>query len=177
MNERETLDIMASDMKLWEAAQSKPLGPHSVEKTLELPWGIGTVVVNMEGMTDATKKREAVGAFANYIRGVIKEARDDDAVTARAKAAVARREPLDGEDSNSLSADQGLRHQTVQASAHEGAGETYERHVEEPAGLGETLTARRVALSERIGRVETDLARWRKELKGIDAALAAMEDD
>jgi len=174
---KDILDIMNSDFKLWEHATDTPADNGGVTKTLHLPWGIGDVTVTMEGMTDAGKKREAVGAYGNYIRQLIDERINDDAVTARAKAAAARREPADGADSDSVSPNQRLRDAALQAPAHESASEAHERDAQGSADFGESLTARRAALRERIARVDADLTRWARELKGIEAAIAAMEDD
>ena len=172
----DALDIVQSDMKLWDKSETEPLPGGAVRKSINLPWGIGEVSATLEGMNDAEKRRAAVGAYANYIRDIVKQATDDEAVTSRAKAQAARSEQVDSAD-GVRSGTEGVPVAATEATPVEGADEAYEEATEGAAGFGEALTARRTALSERIGRVESDLARWRRELKGIDAALAAMEDE
>jgi len=49
------LDIMQSDMKLWEAADREQVGGNLVLKII-LPWGIGETLVTMEGMDDQKRR-------------------------------------------------------------------------------------------------------------------------
>ena len=173
----EILNIMNSDFKLWERAETQDLGGGKVLKTITLPWGIGVTEVTLEGMTDAEKRRQAVGAYGEYIRSVIDERINDEAITARAKQAAARAQPADSPDSDSVSADEGLRDERLQEETYEGAGPKDKRDAQDIAGIGADLIARRTALRERVGRVEADLTRWRRELKALDAAVAALEED
>lgn len=177
MNVNDALDIMQSDMKLWDTAEKKPIAGGKVEVTLDLPWGIGSHSVTLEGMKDAQGKRNAVGAYGEYIRGLIDEQINDEAITSRAQVAAARAEQDGSADSDSLSADAGLRDTPVPAETNAGTGKTHEVHAQEADDFGATLTARGAALSDRIIRVEFDLARWKRELTGIQAALEAMEED
>ena len=65
----------------------------------------------------------------------------------------------------------------IQEGTEEGTEEAHQEDAEEATGFREGLVARRATISSRIKRVRVDLARWETELKGIDAALEAMEDD
>lgn len=176
MTKKEVFDIMASDMKLWDAAKTDKHADGSISKTLDLPFGIGPHTVTLEGLTDAQKKRDAVTTFASYIRGLIKERIDDEAVTARAKASAARREQTDSGDSVSGSPE-GVPSSVIETPPISGTGETYQTDAQGDGDFGATLTARRTAIVGRIKRVEDNLAQWKRELRGLDAALAAMEDD
>jgi hypothetical protein len=184
MDIRETLDCMNSDFKLWEKAESKDLGGGVVEKTITLPWGIGEVVVNLEGMNDAGKRRAAVGSYGEYIRGVIDEQTNDEAVTSRAKAALARSELANSEDSTGVNRELGVRDEEVQEASDEEASEAYEEDVSQPLGLGEVFANRRAEIIARIDRTEhrraeanRTLDQLSKELNAIDAALEALGDD
>jgi hypothetical protein len=170
------LDMMQSDFKLWEKSETVERGDGVVEKTITLPWGIGPVSVVLEGMNNAGKRREAVGAYGDYIRGLINDRINDESVTARAQQAAARAEQDDSGGSDDLD---GVGVQGPQATpqADVAAGPEDKGYAEDTSDLGATLTARRTALRERVGRVEADLARWRRELKALDAAVAALEDD
>lgn len=172
----DALDIVQSDMKLWDKSDTEPLPGGAVRKTINLPWGIGVVSVNLEGLNDGKGRRNAVGAYAEYIRDIVKQAIDDEAVTSRAKAQAARVEQANSGD-GVLSGTEGVPESTSAEEVVEGSDEALEEDAKQPAGFGETLIARRVTLEARINRVEADIARWRRELKGIDAAIAAMEED
>jgi len=176
LSKREAIDLMNSDMKLWDAATTVDNGKGTLVKSLDLPFGIGETNVTIEGLTDAGKKRNAVSQFGEYIRGLIKERIDDEAVTARAKAAAQKAEQDDSSDSLRDGSER-VQDTRRKAPTYPPAVEAHEEDVAEDAGLGATLAARRASLVERIGRVETNLTLWRKELRGIDAALEAMSDD
>ena len=173
MNTQEALDIMQSDMKLWETATEKDLGGGKVEKTLSLPWGIGEVKVVLEGMTDADKRRSAVAGYGGYIRDLIKERIDDEAITSRAQTAAARLESANSADGHSLDA-AGGGYKDSETAALPKAGEAHDEDVEETEDFGATLIAREAVLLERTGRARANLAAWDKELQGIEAALKAM---
>ena len=177
MDIKEALAIMSSDFKLWERAEEEQLGGGKVAKTLTLPWGIGSYTVELEGLNDAGKRRSAVSAYGEHIRGVINERINDDAITSRAKAAAARSELASSEDSDSVSADEGLRDTAVPTEAVPGADEAHEADVEEDVDFGASLAARRVEVSEGIDRLTGQLDRLCKELRGIDAAIKAMAEE
>ena len=182
MEIKEALDIMNSDFKLWEAATDEDVGPGVVNKTINLPWGIGDVTVTMEGMNDAGKRRAAVGSYGEYIRGLIRERTADESVEARAKQAAAKAELANSEDSDGFDRLQPVHagpegEEEVQEAPAETAERVHGRPVEEPVGLGETLAARRAEVDERIGRLTAELDTACRELRGIDAALAAMDED
>ena len=174
MNVREALDIIQSDMKLWDAAESKDLGNGRVEKTLHLPWGLGEVVVILEGMTDAGKRRQAVEGYGKYIRGLVDEQTDDEAITARAQAAAARSEPKDSGDSDRKHPDNGLCNTTSEAETVQGTSKTHPVDAEDTPDFGTTLVARESALLARLGAAKATIAKWEQELTGIEAALKAM---
>ena len=159
-----------------DAATTEDNGKGTLIKSLDLPFGIGETNVTIEGLTDAGKKRNAVSQFGEYIRGLIKERIDDEAVTARAKAAAERVEQDDSADSVRDSAER-VQEPVCEASPIQTTSGSYEEDAIEDVDFGTGLAARRTSLINRIGRVESDLARWRKELKGIEAALEAMSDD
>ena len=172
----DALDIVQSDMKLWDKSDTEPLPGGAVRKSINLPWGIGEVSVTLEGLSDGKGRRNAVGAYAEYIRDVVKNAIDDEAVTSRAAAQAARVEQDHSGDSV-RSGTEGVPESAPAEKAVEGSGKALEEDAQDFTGFGEALAPRRAALVARIERVSTDLARWRRELKGIDAALAAMEED
>ena len=177
MEIKDALDIMSSDFKLWESATSEDLGNGSVAKTITLPWGIGEYTVTMEGMNDANKRRAAVGAFGEHIRGVINDRINDEAITGRAQVAAAKAEPPDSGDSDSLSGELGVLYAPLQETDDEDTEETRQGNAQSAANFGDDLTIRRTEVNGRINRLTDELTRLRRELRGIDAALAAMEED
>lgn len=92
MDKSEWRAIMQSDSKVWELAE-KRLTKEGMELTMrDMPWGIGDAVVIMEVKNDG---RPTIGAFSGYgayIRGLIDECINDEAIEARATqdAAFAR---------------------------------------------------------------------------------------
>lgn len=181
MDKMQALDIMNSDFKLWEAATETPIAQGVVEKTIDLPWGIGPVTVRMEGMNDAAKRREAVGAYGEYIRNLIDDRINDESVTARAKAAAAKTEPVDSEDGDGVGGPERVRggagEAEVPQAANEEADRVHEQAAEGALSFRETLVARRVEVDGRIGRLTAELDTACRDLAGIDAALKAMDED
>ena len=176
MNIEQMLDIMQSDMKLWDMADTKEQKNGRVTKTLSLPWGIGEVVVELEGMTDARKRRAAVEGYGQYIRDLIKERIDDEAITSRAKAAAARSEQADSKDRGGVSADGagGVPQDSRASPTIQSTDEEDTRDVEDNDYFRAALAAREAKLERRIERAEADIARWDNEIKAMAAALAAM---
>lgn len=181
MEIKDALDIMNSDFKLWEAATEKPLGAGVVEKTINLPWGIGETTVTLEGMNDSNKRRAAVGAYGEYIRGLINERTNDEAIESRARQAAAKAEQDDSGDSVGVDKGQPVRGGSDGASlppkTDARPSDTYEEDVADDADLRETLLARRAKVDERIGRLTEQLDTACRDLRGLDAALSAMEED
>ena len=177
MEIKDALDIMSSDFKLWERASSEELGNGNVAKTINLPWGIGDYTVTMEGMTDATKRRDAVGAFGAHIRGVIKDRINDEAIVGRAQVAAARLERDDSAGSDGVRGLVGILDEKLQEKPDEEAEEAYQGTTKEPTDFGDDLAARRVEINGRIERLTDELAKRCKQLRGIDAAIKAMEED
>jgi len=170
METQELLSIMQSDMKLWDKASTEEVGPGKVVKTLDLPYGIGEYSVTLEGLNDADKRRSALASYGAHIRQIVKERIDDEAVTARAKAAAARSEQVDSGDSI-LVDPQGVPVAQRKTPPVQGTSGAHEEDAEEDGDLGEALAAKGTALRERIGRAEDNLAKWKKELAMIEAAL------
>ena len=123
MTEQEVLDMMNSDYKLWSKASDKELGNGVVAKTITLPWGIGEYTINMEGMDDANKRRAAVNAYGEHIRGIVNERIDDTAITSRAQVAAARSEQDDSGHGDSVGRIVGVLDEKLQATHDEGAEE------------------------------------------------------
>lgn len=104
MNKTDWTDVMQHDVRLWDMAEHKDNPDGTITKTLRnMPWGIGDLEVTLEGLDNAIKRREAVGSFANYVRDVIDERINDEAVEARATQAAALASP----DPSELSVDVG----------------------------------------------------------------------
>lgn len=175
MDKNEALDIMNSDFKLWERAATEDHGGGKLTKTLTLPWGIGEVSVTLEGMTDAGKRRNAVSGYGEYIRGLIDEATNDEAVTARAKAAAARIESADSKDSNGIGGGPRVHIEPpVQEKPDEEAEQAYKVDVEDSGRFRETLVAKRSEIQNELNQLERRNRQLRTELLGVNAALDAM---
>jgi len=181
---KEALDIMNSDFKLWEKSHTEDLGNGKVQKTIELPWGIGLYSIVMEGLTDGGKRRAAVGAYGEHIRSIIDERINDDAITSRAKVAAGRAEMAtasaesdDSGDSVGVSGELGVRDTAVQTTAVPEAAEAHGQDDTDSIDFGDGLAASRIKVSARIDKLTAELAKLCKQLKGIDAAIAAMSDD
>ena len=176
MNEQELNQILQSDIKLWELAEETSTVPGVYEKTLDLPYGIGPTMVRLENIDDAIKKRGAVAAFGEHIRSLIKDRTDDEAVTARAQQAAAKAEQRDIENGIYVGA-QGVSDTPTPSASLPGTGSPHQGNAEGYAGIGDALTAQRAELRERVNRARSDLAVWTRELKALDAACAALEED
>jgi len=186
MDIQETLDIMNSDFKLWERATGEDLGGGKVTKTINLPWGIGEVTVTLEGMTDATKRRGAVSSYGEYIRGLIDEQTNDEAITSRAQVHAANAQPTDSESgADSLGGGpERVREPSVQEGDVPQAGQAHKEHATRPVGLREILTARKVEIDDEVEyfteRRDTsieELIALAQDLKAVEAGLAALGDD
>lgn len=176
MNEQELNEVLQSDIRLWEVADTVQHPDGAVTKTLDLPYGIGVTEVRLEGMTDGIKRKAAFESYGNYIRGLVHEQTDDGAIQARAEAAAARSKQDNRTDS--LLVDRGGAPLTADTPSDvPGAEEPYGGHADGNAGLGATLIAQRTALAAKVGRAEANLATWRRELKALDAACKALEED
>jgi hypothetical protein len=183
MTKTDTFDIMQSDMKLWEKAEKFPAKGGGVSVTLNLPFGIGEHTVTMEGMNDAQGKRNAVGAYGEYIRGLIKERIDDEAVTSRAKAAAAKAEPIDSGDSLLVSTE-GVPIPPTQEEVDANSSEAYERNATRPVGLRETLIARRTEIDNerdyyyrRFNEAIDEIKRLDRDRKAVNLALESLGEE
>ena len=167
MTEEEIMSILGADMKLWERAETKQTA-NGLVKSLFLPFGIGQVDVTLEGVNDAVGRRSAVQAFGEYIRSRVKEATDDDIITAKAQEHAAR---VREERSRELV----LPRNDKQREAAVASSETV------PAfdgliDLGEGLSDRIAAIEFRIVACERQLAKDRRELKAYKAMQKVLEE-
>jgi len=96
MNEQEFLGLMQSDNKLWALSVPTVGLEGSETRCINVPWGIGVVEVTFEGTDDAAGRRAAFSAFGDYIRGLVKDRIDDDAITARAEQVTPKPSDEDG---------------------------------------------------------------------------------
>ena len=172
MDVQQALDIMQSDMKLWDTAETEDLGEGRVTKTLDLPWGIGKLSVTLEGMTDATKRRDAVAQYGAFVRAEIEERIDDEAITSRAKAAAARAELDNSADGDSLAT--GGTIETGEARPLQEAGKAPSELTPYGADLGATLIARAAEIEGRLRALEEERDNLARDRDGIEAALLAM---
>jgi hypothetical protein len=90
MTKSEIMSILQSDMKLWDSAATTDMGDGTLIKTLDLPFGLGETTITLEGLTNGLKRRSAVEQYGGYIRGLIEECINDEAITARAQQAAAK---------------------------------------------------------------------------------------
>lgn len=93
MKPSELRPIINSDFQLWEAASTIE-DEGVLTKEIDLPYGIGSFVLNFQGVDDATGRRNAAAMWGQAIRDIVDETIGDEAVTARA----AQRAALTGED-------------------------------------------------------------------------------
>lgn len=177
MNKKEALGLMQSDMKLWEAASTEDVGDAAIKKVINLPWGIGEVEVTLEGLTDAGKKRSAITSYGEYIRGIIDEQINDEAITARASQKAA----LAGEDTGGI----------VDGSGNDSAGprgpypgkptkvvdtEAMETLNVITAGP-EAVADRAIYVREQIRKVADNLIGLKRELAGLEAYLEVYNNE
>jgi len=161
MTEQELNEVLQSDMKLWETAETTMDGD-TVTKMLDLPYGIGEYIVTIEGVTDAEKRRAAVTGFAESVRDVVRDKIDDDAITARAQQAAARA----SEATDSLLVEGGIgsiRSEKISDS------QTVQAHVPEAYETGKGGANTVDGLRARIEATEAAITLWRKELKALEA--------
>jgi hypothetical protein len=171
---KDALDIMQSDMKLWERAEKNPVDGGGVALSLHLPWGIGLYTVNLEGMGDAKGRRNALGAYGEHIRGVIKERIDDESITSRAKSAAARSEQDDRRDSPR---NDRVPEPTGPATTPKGPRKAHRQTSSALISDREALIAERIEVVEAIKSANEDIRRWERELRIIKSVLSIMEED
>lgn len=176
MEIREVLDIMNSDFKLWEQATSEDLDGGRVAKTIILPWGIGEYRIVLEGMTNADTRRGAVSAYGDHIRGLIDDRINDQAITSRAQVAASKAEPIDSGDSDGSSGGLGVRDTGVPTPDDEEAEEAHDEDASRPSNWGDDIATQRAQVEGEIDRHTIELSRLLRQLRGIDAAIAAMKD-
>ena len=187
LTREEVFAIMQSDMKLWEKAETEVSG-NDITKRLTLPMGIGEIAVQFQGVDNGLKRRSAAEQWGATIREAVKEATDDEAITARAQLAAAQKEAeLQSEgvgdtDSGHGSGDEapvGLQHQQAvpaattgqPAKAHEADGG------EDQGPPGTDFAARAEWLRGRVAETEKRLEGYRRELRAFEAAIAAFNGE
>lgn len=169
MTKTELIDMMQSDMKLWDNAQTKE-GPGGViEKVIDLSaFGLDKEwTVRMEGITNAEQRREAVAIFGSHVRAAIKEKIDDEAVTARAAAQAAYSRGSADRLADSVGTDRTGSKEIFGPSAVPTSYEAADFHTE--------LTDRAEFLRGRIAEYDRQSRAWRKELMAVEAALRAYD--
>ena len=187
LTKEDVFAIMNSDIKLWEQATTESNGG-TITKAVILPFGIGEVRVNFEGVDNGIKRRAAAEQWGAMVRGRIKDAIDDESVTARAQQQAALRESeaelegveqSDSGDGTGNSAEVGLQDQSsVSTQAPAGAVQAHAFDAQADQGpSGTDFSSRAEWLRGRIGEGERQLKGWRRELKALEAALSVMEGD
>jgi hypothetical protein len=182
LDKAQVLADMQSDMKMWDLATTSVEGT-TITKSLTLPWGIGEVTINFEGVKNAQGKRAAVEMWGSHVRELVKERIDDEAVTRRAQLQAASRteEAIEavGEDNSGRipegSPEGGPAGPTSSPGIVPEAVPPHAEDGKEFISSGAGFAARRSELRGYIQRAESNLARARKELAAIEAALAVME--
>lgn len=181
---REFLNLMNHDTKLWNMAEKVMDGSNMILTLRNVPWGIGDLEVTLEGMDNAIAKRNAVGAFAQYIRSEVDERINDEAVTARAAqdAAFARA------NASELSMDRGNdRGSAGVAGAGAQVQEVANQKAVSPFGQIEALgshPATRLSDLRRfveqaeavIAEARDYIAKYNKEIKALEAYMRVLNE-
>lgn len=176
--------VMNSDMKLWETSTTEMNGS-SIVKAIILPYGIGEMRVEFQGVDSAIKRRAAAEQWGAMVRDRVKNAIDDAAITSRAQLAAAekqakeeaeRLEQSNSGDSSGDEAEVGLRDQpSVQEASEASTVQTHAQDAEGDNGpSGTDFAARAEWLRGRIGEGERKLKEQRRELKALEAALEVL---
>lgn len=187
LTQDEVYAIMQSDIQLWERATTTADG-NSITKRLILPFGIGEVAVEFQGVDSGVKRRAAAEQWGAIVRDRVKERIDDESITQRARIAAAtgddEEQPesvgqADSGHSDSDTSSERLRDKSaVPEESAEGSVQAHAEHVEEDQGpSGTDFAARAEWLRTRIGNYEARIKEWRRELRALDAALAVLGED
>jgi hypothetical protein len=175
MNEQELREILQSDMKLWDRAETTEEG-NTVTKVLDLPYGIGRTEVRLEGLDNGAARRSACEGFGSYIRDIVNERIGDESVTARAKQAAAKASEDTGgvpDESGDDSARRGWEDDGGAASVPD--SETVASH--DVITFDVTAMGNRAnAIRERLAVYAEDMDTLRRELRGIEAYLEVYND-
>ncbi len=176
MNTSEWLSIMHHDVKMWELAEKEEVRGGLQLTMRDMPWGIGDAVVTLEGITNAIERQNAVGSYGAYIRGLIDEEINDEAVEARAKQASAfAREDADtaalglGRDRDSAGV--GGTPSPVQGVVGEDAVPTFMQ----AATVSADPTTRLAELRAAVGEAQAYITSTSREIKALEAYVAVME--
>jgi hypothetical protein len=180
MNKQEWIDLMQSDGKLWDMAEKEMDGTNMKLTLRGLPWGIGDAEVTLEGMDNAIAKRNAVGSYAEYIRGLIDEQINDEAITIRAAQAAA----FASEDASELPVDERIytgpgrvegERTEVQEVASQEAVQAPRLPASGAAGPADRISQLRGFITQAEGVVTDARASIAKAHKEIEALNAYME--
>lgn len=183
----EVYAIMQSDIKLWETATTEANG-NDITKKLTLPFGIGELAVEFQGVDNGIKRRAAAEQWGAIIRERVKDRIDDEAITARARLAAAKAESeeqaegLGSADSGHGDSDEAEERLQGEPSVQtEATAEAVQAHAgdagEDNGPSGTDFAARAEWLSGRIAEGEARLREQRRELKALEAALAVLGED
>jgi hypothetical protein len=174
MNEKELREILQSDMKLWDSAETTEDG-NAVTKVLDLPYGIGRTEVRLEGLDNGAARRSACEGFGSYIRELVNERIGDEAVTARAKQAAAKA----GTDTGGVPDERG--DDPARQGWEDDGGATPVPNQKAMAShdvvafTPEGMARRADAVRELVGTYEEHLDALRLELRGITAYLETLD--
>ena len=164
---RELNQMVQSDNKLWENAETIDTGNGTLTKTLFLPHGIGQFSLTFEGVHDAAGRRNASGVWGESVRYAVEEAIGDEAVSSRAAQAAA----LAGTDTSRILSSDGsntLRSEPVPSQ------EAIPTLGEAPTS-GATPSDRLHELVAYRATLEDLITEAHKRLKGLDREVKALE--
>lgn len=163
MNSQELNEILQSDFKLWELADTAE-EDGVVSKTLSLPHGIGEYTLRFEGINSADKRRAAATLWGESIRSAVADAISEESVTARAAQRAAYRvEDDDRESDSSESSDR--------EPAEVSGAEAVPSSSEDIDSIGADPANRLDALRGAIGHHEKRLRELRLEVKALEAYM------
>jgi hypothetical protein len=177
MNKQEWLDMMQHDVKIWELAEKELKGNKITLTMRDIPWGIGDAEVTLEGIDDANSKRNAVGSYAEYIRGLIDDQINDETIELRAAQAAA----FASEDAGKLPVDSGIyrgpsRVGGERAEVQEVANQEAVPSLSLPAAGNTDPAVRLSELRRFVGEAESLGATARREIKALEAYMAVLTD-
>jgi hypothetical protein len=186
LTEEEVYAIMNSDIKLWEKSTTEAKGVN-ITKALILPFGIGEMRVEFQGVDNGLKRRAAAEQWGAMVRQRVKDKIDDESITARAKQQAAIRESEresesvvgpDSQHGNGDEATVGLQDQSaVSSPSASGAVQAHAFDAQADQGpQGTDFAARAEWLRGRIGEGERLLKGYRRELRALEAALVIIND-
>lgn len=176
MTQSEWLSIMHHDVRLWDMAEKEEVKGGMKLTMRDMPWGIGDAEVTLEGVSDANERRNAVGTYGAYIRGLIDNEIDDEAVEARAtQAAAFASEDADkhalGLERNTGAGGVEGTQQAVQAVAGAEAVPTFMQSV----SVSTDPAARLSELRAGVGDARDYITATSREIEALEAYVAVMD--